>query len=91
MKRIGVLWFSAGGYGPDAVDIQLQPMLAEPEYRMEAKLGLRVRAGVDKYAMPPRWIEADGGFYLDREAVADLHQQIGEWLAANPAPAKEPA
>lgn len=86
MKRIGVLWFSASGGGPDVVDLQLQPMKAELDGKIPASLGMRVRAVAGQFR--PGLIETDGGFQLSRESAEDLYLEIGKWLYACPKESK---
>ncbi len=78
---IPVLWFNSTGSGPDEMALELRPFKSEKGGAIPATLGVQVRVaglvivGIDM---------VDGGFYLHRDQVAELHRQLGEWLEANP-------
>lgn len=81
--RIPALWFDAKGCGPDQMFLELyafkalmdgETLVAPPH------LGLRVRAG-NLVIMGASLV--DGGFYLGREQVEELHRQLGAWLSSD--------
>jgi hypothetical protein len=74
---IPVLWFGPSGCGPDELALQLHPFAAEFDGEVPASLGIRVRGGEIMFGVGAM---VDGGFNLSREAAADLHRQLGEWL-----------
>ncbi len=83
-ERVLALWFDAEGCGPDGFQIEMHEFPADMGGRIPAWLGLRVRAaglvimGADS---------TDGGFNIDRDQVARLHDLFSRWLVANPAAA----
>jgi hypothetical protein len=79
--RIPVLWFDRRGCGPDELELELAPFAAEKDGAIPATLGLRVRAGELVIGAEPL---VDGGFNLARGQVAELHEQLGAWLATTP-------
>jgi hypothetical protein len=80
-ERIPVLWFDRRGCGPDHLAIELHPFAAERigETEIDAHLGLRVRAAGLVIGGGPL---VDGGFFLRREQVEQLHRGIGAWLGS---------
>lgn len=79
---IPVLWFNRNGCGPDEMAIELEPLPAlmdGTDLVAPATLGLRVRSGGFVMLGEPM---VDGGFQLASEQVADLHRQLGAWLAS---------
>ncbi len=87
--RIPVLWFTRKGGGPDEMFLELEPLKElrdGADLVCPATLGLRVRAGELVILGAPL---VDGGFQFARDQVADLHRQLGAWLARNPAAATE--
>lgn len=80
---IPVLWFTAQGMGPSELALQLHPFPSEMEGRIPAALGIRVRSAPDGLVFVSDMV--GGGFNLHRDQVAELHKQLGEWLAANAA------
>ncbi len=76
---ITVLWFDRKGCGPDEFRLELNAFPSEKDGAIPAYLGMRVRAGdlvIGAGAL------VDGGFILGHESAAELHRQLGEWLAA---------
>lgn len=76
--RIQTLYFDEQGRGPVALEIEPFPFPDLPE----RPLGLR-------FHLAPGEIEivnspAGGGLFMSRQSVADLHAEIGAWLAATP-------
>jgi hypothetical protein len=79
-STIPALWFDRDGCGPDHFGLHLKPVKPDMGGAIPAALGILVRAGdlvIKGGAM------VDGGFYLHREEVAELHKQLGEWLKNN--------
>lgn len=79
--RIPVLWFTSNGGGPD--DMFLEPTTireireANGDLVAPANLGLRVRAG-ELVILGACMV--DGGFFLGRAQVEQLHRALGDWL-----------
>lgn len=82
--RVPALWFDSKGCGPDHFYLEVFPfkelrdgdkLVAPPS------LGLRLRAG-DLVILGRGMI--DGGFNMERAQIAELHRQLGAWLAEIP-------
>lgn len=83
-SRVPVLWFDRNGCGPDHLFLEVTPQAAlqeGPDLIAPASLGLRIRGG-ELVLMGQAML--DGGFMIDRQSVATLHQEIGKWLSHNP-------
>lgn len=71
--KVPVLYFDADGLGPDQLCLEVFPIRGDEV--MPAALSLRVRAsGLVMRA------QVDGGYFMQREQVASLHQALGAWL-----------
>lgn len=81
ISLIPALWFDRRGCGPDELALELHHFPSDLGGRIPAYLGIRVRASGLVIGAGPL---IDGGFNVDRDGAADLHRQIGAWLAANP-------
>lgn len=82
--RIPALYFDKDGLGPDHTALEVFPVRGDNV--MPPALSLRVRAiGFVMRA------QVDGGYFMQREQVEQLHKALGEWLANPPATdGKEP-
>lgn len=79
---IPALWFDRKGHGPDHMLLRLHPFDAEAidDREIPASLGLRIKRDLVLVGEPL----VDGGFQMARAQVADLHGQLGAWLAGAP-------
>lgn len=77
--QIPVLWFDSQGRGPDEFRLELHPFPADADGIDERTLGIRVRA--NGFVIRGSDL-VDGGFYVDRATIAELHKQLGAWLAS---------
>lgn len=82
---VPVLWFCRKGLGPSELALEVHRFASALAGAIPASLMLRVRAVHDGMVMPDaaRGV-IDGGFNLEREQVAELHRQLGAWLAGDP-------
>lgn len=77
---VPALWFDKNGCGPSELAFHLRSFV-EPRGFMDA-LGIQVKVN-DGGMVGPRAGELIGaGFLIHRDQVADLHRQLGEWLAS---------
>lgn len=86
IAHIAAQWFDANGCGPTYFELKLEDFRPALE-----KLGLGVHAfdaetEEDIAVLPDHEHVLGGGFGMNRAEVAELHRQLGEWLAARPAP-----
>lgn len=82
-QKIPALWFTSKGGGPDELALELHAFAPELDGKIPPRLGIRVRA--DGLVINAA-LMVDGGFYMAPEQVAELHRQLGAWLAANDPP-----
>jgi hypothetical protein len=90
-EGIPVQWYDSKGCGPTHFALQIEDCshgLRKPLLMIAVVAGDELTAE-DLALLPRHKAVLDGGLSLGREAVADLHRRIGEWLDAHPETAGE--
>lgn len=75
--KVSALYFDKDGLGPDHVYLELFPVRGDGV--MDPALTLRVRAG--EFVMRA---QVDGGYFMQRQQVQELHDALAQWLASPP-------
>ncbi|MGN6107070.1 MAG: hypothetical protein ACTHU0_18330 [Kofleriaceae bacterium] len=90
---IPAMWMDEDGVGPDGIVLVLQhwppPELAAALSRPDPRVLLVVHPEAGEMYASKIGALFGGALDLHRESVADLHRQLGEWLAAHPVTAGE--